>query len=259
MTNLFYLPIGILGAIFGSFANVLILRDNKRASIVTGRSECPSCKHILGVTDLIPILSYIGLGGKCRYCRKLISWQYPLVEAIAACLALYAFWYGLVQHGSVILTLGLFVSLMSFLILSVIDIRTLSVTWDYCLLAGVAGGLGQVLAHTLSLQAVLLGAAVGAGSIIAIIYGWKLIFKQDGMGSGDIWIAAAVGACVGWPSLIVALYGAILIGALYGVSQIIARKKSMGMEIPFGPFLAIGVLIALQWGQQLVAWYILNL
>jgi leader peptidase (prepilin peptidase)/N-methyltransferase len=261
MTNLFslYILVALLGTIFGSFSNVLILRDTKRRSIATGRSECPECKHVLGVFDLIPLFSYLFLRGRCRYCKAAISVQYPIVEAISALLAIFSCWYGLVGEGSAVLAVGIYISLMAFLIVSVIDIRTYTVTWDYCLIAALAGGGGQILSHALSVQNVLLGALVGGGGIVVVIYGWKLLFKQDGMGSGDIWIAAAMGASVGWPKVILGLYAAVLIGAVYGITLILLRKRTLKMEIPFGPFLALGTIIALHWGQQLYAWYILSL
>lgn len=258
MTNTFFaIWTGIFGLVFGSFANVIVVRDSERASIMTGRSKCPHCKHVLAWYDLFPLFSFLTVGGKCRYCRKPISRQYPLMELLSASLCLLAFWYGYVQRGSVLLWILLSISLLGFLVFSAIDIISMELPIEYTVVAGVFGALAMLLSGQQSLISLLEGAALGAGIIIFIIYTWKFFFKQDGMGSGDIWIAGAVGAITGFPLILVALMAAVLSGAVIGVLLLGFAGKSMRTAIPFGPFLFAGLLIALVWGQALVHWYIL--
>lgn len=251
MPNCFlYWIAALFGLIFGSFANVLILRDNRRRSILTGRSECPHCKHELAWYELIPVVSFVIQGGKCRACRKPISWQYPLVELAAAGLAVLAFQIGYIDHANALGAVLLFASLLLFLVMSGIDIRTQTVWPEYTVIAGLLGGLSYLYPNYQ-----VLGAVVGAGSLLLVSAIWKVLFKQDGMGEGDAWIAGAIGLIVGYPLILVALFGAIFSGALSGVLAIAGKKGSLEARIPFGPFLFLGLLIALLWGNQLIAWY----
>jgi leader peptidase (prepilin peptidase)/N-methyltransferase len=260
MTNAFlYFEVALFGAIIGSFLNVVILRDGKRMSIVTGRSECPHCNHQLAWYDLIPIISFASLGGKCRYCRTPISWQYPIIELAAAGLAVFAFWFGFLLHASGLLAGLLGVALALFLVVSVIDIKTQEVSLEYCVAAGIMGGAAMFFSHALTALQILEGLGVGAGLILVIIYGWKLIMKQDGMGIGDAWILGAIGCVLGFPSIIVAFIVATLLGAVIGSLALINSKNGLKSTIPFGPFLCIGMLVALVWGQQVVQWYTLGL
>lgn len=258
MTNtLLYVYMGIIGLVLGSFLNVVALRDEKRKSIVTGRSGCPHCGHILQWYDLIPLLSFASQGGKCRYCHKLLSWQYPLAELITAGVVLYVTWYSLTLHHSWALFAGLLVSAALFLVASAVDLRTMELPIDYVVLAGLAGAGGQVASGNLHSQDALLGMIVGAGSLAIVLYGWKLLFKQDGMGSGDIWMAGALGAVAGYPLIFAALLFAVFAGALVGVATMVITRKGLETAVPFGPFLFLGLLFALIWGQSVLQWYIL--
>lgn len=257
MTNTFlYVVTGVFGLIVGSFLNVVIARDNNRKTIAQGRSHCPHCKHTLAWYELIPVLSFLFLGAKCLKCKKSISWQYPLVELVMAGLALFALWYGYIERGSVGLAVGLGVALALLLVVSAIDIRTLEVPIEYVVAAGVIGALGQFVSGTPMLD-ILLGVLGGAGSLLAVVYGWKLIFKQEGMGSGDIWIAGALGAIAAYPLAFIVLFAAIFTGAIIGIALLPSSKKGLQTAIPFGPFLNVGLIIALVWGQRVLDWYIL--
>lgn len=132
------------------------------------------------------------------------------------------------------------------------------VSLDYCILAGLLGGGARVLSGDLSLSSAGFGLLAGAGILGVIMVTWKLVTHRDGMGSGDIWIAGAVGALVGWPAVVVGLAAAVLIGAVVGIG-VAARQKSLQLALPFGPFLALGAVIALQWGDTIARWYILGL
>jgi leader peptidase (prepilin peptidase)/N-methyltransferase len=97
--------------------------------------------------------------------------------------------------------------------------------------------------------------AVGAGTILFLSYGWKLLTGSFGMGEGDAWIAGAVGAMVGYPAVVVALFSAVLAGAIVGVLIVLVQRKGFKVEMPFGPFLALGGILALIWGQRIIEWY----
>jgi leader peptidase (prepilin peptidase)/N-methyltransferase len=258
MTNaLLVLWVALAGLVLGSFSNVLILRDQERASIMTGRSHCMSCKHVLAWYDLFPLLSYLALGGRCRYCKASVSMQYPLVEAAAAGLFLFAYQYGWVGQGSLLLAVLLALSFLLFLVISVIDIRTFEIPVEYVVVAGVLGAVGVLGSGLHSLPEVFWGALVGGGALAAVMYGWKLLFHQDGMGSGDLWIGAAVGAITGFPLVCVALMAAVILGAVIGLVVMAFQRGDLRTALPFGPFLFVGLLVALQWGPILIRWYIL--
>jgi prepilin signal peptidase PulO-like enzyme (type II secretory pathway) len=251
--------VALYGIIFGSFANVLVLRDDRRESILTGRSECPQCKRGLSWYELVPVFSFLAQAGRCRGCHTRISWQYPLVELLSGALWLFAFWFGFLEHGSWVVTGLLGISLYLFMVISLIDLRTMSVSLEYCVLAGLFGAAGMVLGHVLDVQEVLYGALVGGGSIAVVLYGWKLAFKQDGMGVGDIWIATVLGAVAGFPLIVATLLAAVFGGSLVGLGYMAVSRQGLKTAIPFGPFLVVGMVIALVWGREVIGWYILQL
>ncbi len=245
----------IFGLLIGSFLNVVVLRDRSRWSILTGRSACPHCHHPLAWYELLPVVSFLLQMGRCRSCKRQISWQYPVVELITAVLTATTVWYGGVYLDSTIFAIGLSIAAWLLLVVSVIDIKTQMVSLEYVIAAALVGSGSAVLSGVLSWQSALLGAATGAFVLGFVIAAWWLATKQQGMGDGDVWIAAAVGAIVGYPHIWVALVMAVVSGAVIGVAYIAAQRKSMNLAIPFGPFLFSGLLVALLWGDQLVTWY----
>ncbi|MEI6477996.1 MAG: prepilin peptidase [bacterium] len=258
MTNGFYITLaGILGLILGSFFNVVALRDRERGSIVTGRSHCPHCKHDLAWYELLPVLSFLVQAGRCRHCKKAISTRYPLVELLAACLAIFSVWYGFLERGSWVLAAGLALSLLVLLSVTLVDLALMEVPVDYVLVAGIIGGVTMVVSGQLTWQSALLGAVAGAGSLAVVLYGWLLLFHKKGMGEGDLVIAAAMGAILGFPMIFVGLMAAVFSGAILGSVLVLMRKKSYASAIPFGPFLYLGLLLALLAGQAFLRWYIL--
>ncbi|CAN5176906.1 A24 family peptidase [soil metagenome] len=236
----------IFGLVFGSFANVLILRDTRRKSILTDRSACPHCKHVLTWYELFPVFSWLIQGGKCRSCKKPISVQYPLVELFSALLAVLAVY--LIPDNLFQASL-LFASLLIMLVVSVIDLRTQMVPVEYVVASGILGAASLVGDRQ------LIGLLVGAGLLLGITYGWKLLFKQEGMGEGDSWIAGALGLIVGYPLIVPALVVAVFSGAFGGVVALLLTKQNLEARIPFGPFLFIGLLASLVWGDVLLTWY----
>lgn len=248
MTNL--LIFGIFGLIFGSFANVLILRDQDRKSILTGRSACPKCHQVLRWFELIPVFSFLIQGGRCRSCKQPISWQYPLVELSTAGLFMLAAWLG----GGLIVQILMAAAFFAFLVPAVIDLKTQWVPLEYLALGAVLSFLAQLLSGT-TWQYLLLGAIVGGGSLLLVRLIWQLLRKEEGMGSGDPYIAASLGLLTGFHLILVTLVLAIFSGSIIGLLALSLRKTSLSSRIPFGPFLFLAAIASLIWGNWLIDWY----
>lgn len=246
-----------LGLMVGSFLNCLIYRleiDSKP----TGRSFCPSCKHKLSWKDLIPLFSYLLLKGKCRYCGKKISIQYPVVEVATGALFLLA---GLaVSPGLVLEYIELILVLIVFSLLIVVFVYDLKhfiipnkiiypAILGAFLLAGLKGWVASN--HFLTLTHLTAGAAVFF--IFLAIY---LITKGKGIGFGDVRYAFFMGLFLGFPKVVVGLFLSFVIGAIIGVVLIIIGSKERKDMIPFGPFLVLGTTIAYLWGSQLIDFYL---
>lgn len=245
----------VFGLIYGSFLNVVILRFNEWRSIVTGRSHCPKCKTDLRWYDLIPVVSYATLKGRCRYCGKPISWQYPVVELLMG--ALVAGSYSLIFAGSlslVVATLSfalLLISLGSIVIIVFQDLDEMKIS-DY-------------LSYVLITSAVLFRALVN-GRYIEIVYAAAigflpialLVYPSRGkwMGEGDVKLSLGLGVMVGYPNALIFIVTSFLLGGLYGVVALLAKKAKLKTAVPFAPFLAAGAITALFWGSAIVSWYI---
>jgi prepilin signal peptidase PulO-like enzyme (type II secretory pathway) len=252
MPNLFlYITIAVIGVIFGSFANVVILRDNNRTSIVKGRSACPYCHHTLQWYELIPLLSFFIQGAKCRSCKHALSWQYPLGEAAMGTLFVLAFF---LTGTNFLVGAFLAASLFFFFVVTVIDWRTQMIPVEYVLIGGALGGVSYLL-HGGQWVDLVWGAIAGGGLLAGVRILWKLVMHQDGMGEGDLWFGLGLGLLCGYPVILVTLVTAVMAGAVGGIIVMLLTKKGAETAVPFGPFLFLGSLVALMWGQQLIAWY----
>ena len=263
MSLIFYLVAFIFGTCIGSFLNCLIYRLNSRQSFLRGRSFCPHCKHELGFFDLIPILSFIILKGKCRYCGKKISWQYPLVEICTGGLFLLIlnFQFG----GSQFSIFNLLTSIRFFYLLIVSSLFVVVFVYDLKHYIIPDKVIYPLIGITFFYQLIYNFQAVGPGfwSFLLSAFGaagffFFLWFFSRGkwMGFGDVKLAFFMGFFLGWPNILVALFSAFFIGAIIGIGLIILGKKTLKSQIPFGPFLVVGTFIALFWGQNLINWYI---
>lgn len=249
MEVLFYLPISILGLFFGSFLNCVIYRLENSKSFLKGRSFCPSCSHTLSCYDLIPVLSFLFLRGKCRYCKKKISWQYPLVELGTALVFLLTFIYFSLSSLFFLLLASCFL-----IIVFVFDLKHYIIPDRViypAILIALFYRLFEIVIGSGSYYYFLAG--MGAALFFLLIV---LISKGKGMGIGDIKLALFMGFLTGYPNILLALFLAFLIGAIIGIGLILAKKKEMKSEVPFGPFLVIGTFIALFWGDILINWYL---
>ena len=243
-----YLVTLALGLLFGSFFNVCIYRIPRGESIVFPGSHCPHCNHAIKPWDNIPIVSYLALGGKCRFCKVRISWRYPLVEALTAGLFLYTVHrFSISRAGLVYLV---FVSAL--IVISFIDIDHRIIPDKISLPGIVFGLLAAIFLLPLQWYDSLLGILIGGGIILVVGYLGELVFKKEAMGGGDMKLLAMIGAFLGWKLGLLTIFFASLAGAVIGL----VMKMFTGDEyIPFGPFLALGALGALFFGDRLLHWY----
>jgi len=242
----------VFGAIIGSFLNVCICRLPNDESIVSPGSHCPQCKNPIRGYDNIPLVSYIFLGGKCRYCRRPISMQYPLVEGVTALASFFLF----VKFGPSLQYLFLFAFLCSLIVITVIDLYH-QIIPDVISLPGIAVGLlGALVLPQRSFLQALLGMLLGGGSlfVVATVYQWVL--KREGMGGGDVKLLAMIGAFLGWKAVILTIVLSSFIGSVVGILLMVAKGKDFKYAIPFGPFLSLAAAIALFYGEPMIRWYV---
>lgn len=235
-----------IGASIGSFINVLIYRLPRKLSIVFPPSSCPYCKKRIKFYDNIPILSYIILLGKCRFCKKPISPRYIIVESISGIIPIFLYFrYGLSID---FLKSTLYIFLM--LPIAFIDFDTMLIP-DSIAIPGIIIGL-IVSFFKGEIFFALTGAFVGAISIVIIYFAGKAVFKKEAIGLGDIRVAALIGSFTSISGFFISIFLASIIGSIYGIFIVIRKKKSMKTEIPFGPFLAIGGFISMIFGDYII-------
>jgi prepilin signal peptidase PulO-like enzyme (type II secretory pathway) len=248
-----------LGLIVGSGINAFEYRFLDKKSFLKGRSLCPNCKHTLGALDLIPVVSYAMLLGKCRYCKKSISWHYPAIELLtAASFAGYALFSDYVMNKPLYslefflnLVVGLiFIKLLVFLLLYDAKHKILPNGAVY-LLAGL-GLLNSFFVFHFSIESIALGAIIGFG-FFGLMY---LLSQGKWIGFGDVKFGLALGLVLGATSMVLCLFLAYIIGSFYAVYILVTHKKKMKDKIAFGPFLSLAGIIALIVGPSLVSWYI---
>ncbi len=245
MDLLLFLIIFIYGIIIGSFLNVLIYRIPKKENFVTTRSHCMNCDYKLRWYDLIPVFSYIILGGKCRKCNTHISLQYPIIELVNGCMyMLITFIFGL--SVETLLYALLFSALLA---LSVIDFKTFEIPFGFnififCL------GIVRVITDFAHWSDYVIGFFIVSSFIYLIIF----LTKGRGMGDGDGKLMAAVGLLIGWKLVLLAFF----LGCVFGSILHIARMKITRVDhvLAFGPYLSMGIMVSILWGTRLINWYI---
>src|SRR3989344_7805016 len=220
----------VLGLCVGSFANVLIDRLPKGESVWFGRSHCDHCKKTLRWFELIPLLSYVLQGGRCRRCNKTLSLQYPIIELVTGIGFLYLPWTEWIIFSSL-------------LVIFVTDLKYMIIP-DSMIVIGVIGSIGAIRENML--------AGLGAVLFFLVLY---LITRGRGLGFGDAKLAFLLGLWLGFPRIIIALYLAFLTGAVVGVTLILGRKKKLKSKIAFGPFLVIGAIGAYFYSGQILTWW----
>lgn len=272
-----YIVCGVLGAVIGSFLNVVIHRLPREESIVFPNSRCPSCGAVIAFYDNIPVLSYLVLRARCRACRTSISFRYPAVELLTALLFVAV---ALRDGLSVVLPFDLaFVAALIALIF--IDAENMilpnAITYPgmiFAVLARIAipylmgqphfDDLGSLMHGTLaglpvwaaSLIGALIGALIGGGSLWLMGWTWEKLRGIEAMGLGDVKMMFMVGAYLGWRLTILTIFIGVLSGSIIGTLIMFFRgKRDMQMLLPFGVFLGIASILALLVGPPIVEWY----
>jgi leader peptidase (prepilin peptidase)/N-methyltransferase len=232
----------ILGAIFGSFLNVVILRlPREDSSIVFPASHCPGCLAPLNWYENSPLLSFIVLRARCRHCGMKISWQYPLVETAMALLSLALF----LHFGPTWLFGIYFLFCAALLAIFVIDLQH-QIIPDLISLPGIVLGFAAAFVNPLvTWQSSLLGILAGGGILYLVAAGYYLFTKREGMGGGDIKLLAMIGAFLGWQSLLFVIFSSSILGSLVGIGAMVKQKKGGKTVIPYGPFLALAAVLYL--------------
>ena len=244
------------GLSVGSFLNVVVLRFDDVESIIKTRSHCPKCKKNLPWYDLVPFFSYIILAGRCRHCKKIISFQYPLVEAATALIFAAIYW----QYG---ITVGaFFLAIISSILIAIAAYDAIhSEIPDILVYSAAVFVLGFIfynlwqnfqLANSSTWLSYAYGLAVGLGFFGFLV----LASREKWMGWGDVLLGGVVGLLLGYPNILVGLFLAFMFGSIFSLVLMALKIKKMKDAIPFGPFLVLGGMIALFAGKWIIGWYL---
>lgn len=228
------------------FANVCVHRIPLRISVVTPGSRCPSCENAIAWYDNIPLLSWLLLGGKCRHCKSVISFRYPLLEFFMG-----ISWAGLAWHfgpSAILLQALLLVSLLW--VLTLIDLET-GLLPNVLTFPGIV--IGLIFSYWLGyFQDAVIGAVIGYVAFWLIARLFLLITGREGMGYGDFKLLAMLGAFMGWQALPFIVFVSSLVGAVVGSVLLLVARKDMRAEIPFGPYLAAAGMLWFLWGADIL-------
>lgn len=271
--TIFIFVSSLLGLLVGSFMNVVIHRlprimeqewrtqcaelreetppETEPLSLSSPRSRCPECGHQITIVENIPVLSYLMLRGKCRGCHTPISLRYPIVEALAAVLAGYAAWH----FGPGWQAIGAIALLWTLLTLAMIDLDTQLLPDSLTLPLLWLGLLFNLEGTFTPLHSAVVGAMAGYLSLWSVYWAFKLATGKEGMGHGDFKLLAALGAWMGWSMLPAIILLSSVVGAIVGITLVVATRRGKDIPIPFGPYLAAAGVIALLWGDKLSMFY----
>ncbi len=250
MNLIMWLIIFLFGSIIGSFLNVCIFRIQKEESIVFPTSHCGSCNTKLKGKDLVPIVSFFTLKGKCRYCNEKVSIQYPLVEVATGILFVIVY----LKFGLSIDFLK-FVTLTSvLLVIGIIDYKTQYV-YSSVIITGIAFGIifliiTLITGEKLNLTNIIIGAFIPS-LILAII-----VLTTNGMGWGDVEIIFMIGIFLGLKLNLLNLFISIILGGVYAIYLIVFKKRNGKEAIAFGPYIVAATFITFICGNQILNWYV---
>lgn len=246
---------GLFGLIIGSFINVCIYRIPRHENIAFPASHCTTCGHQLQVSDLIPVFSYIFLGGKCRYCKSKISPRYPLVEILHSLLYMIVVMY----FGFTIQSMMycLFTSFM--LVLTMIDFEHMILPTKIIIAGAVTGVILRIIQSIVYkdytfLTDSILAAVIGGALFYTIFYVSKVLLKREGMGFGDVRYITMIGIFLTPELLALTILISAVTASVYGVIQLYILKTSK--EFPYGPFISIGAFISIILGDKMINWYL---
>lgn len=248
----------ILGIFVGSFLNVVILRLHRQESFIKGRSKCLFCRHTLYVKDLVPLFSYLFLKGRCRYCQKRFSHQYPLVELFTGLAFVLVFWKVLPSFDLASMSALQLLHLLDWWVIASFLVIIFVYDLKYYLILDKVVIPVVILAFVVNL---FLGFSL-LNLIFAIIVGGGffllqfVVSKGRWIGGGDIRLGALMGAVLGWPQILTALFLAYIIGSIISIILLLNKRKEWTDKIPFGTFLTLATLMTMLWGPWLVKFYL---
>ncbi|MBI3954421.1 prepilin peptidase [Candidatus Collierbacteria bacterium] len=256
--------VAVMGLVWGSFLNVIIYRTTHGTSPLSGRSKCPKCKKMIPWKYNLPLVSFLILKGRCAYCAAKISWQYPVVEFLTG--ILFVWWY-LIGRGFFLLSDDLWMIIqplywlvvgMLFLTVFMTDIKygvipdsvnlaLFSISAVYRLVLFTSGQMEKND---------FINSLISLAVLLIFFLGLWFLTKERGFGLGDVKLSPALALILGWPKTLVGIMLAFIIGAVAGLGLIIISRKKFGQTVPFAPFLIVGSILALLWGNNIWSWYI---
>lgn len=263
LVPMFVFMAAVLGAIIGSFLNVVAWRVPRDESINFPASHCPNCNHPIRPWHNVPVLGWLVLRGRCYDCRAPISAQYPLIELTTAVLfALVTRWLLATQeHSAALIPFGgviLYLVSVS-VVLSVIDAETGRLPDKIVLPSYLVVVVGLLAASVLGAGADRLTTALIGGAALFAMYGLIVVIRPDGMGLGDVKLAGVLGMLLGWfgvENLAVGAFAAFLIGGVFTVLLMLVGGAGRRTEVPFGPWMIVGAWVGVFYGGPLAAWYL---
>ncbi|KKP79987.1 MAG: hypothetical protein A2271_01055 [Candidatus Moranbacteria bacterium RIFOXYA12_FULL_35_19] len=262
----------IFGLIFGSFLNVLVYRLHTAEELFLSRSKCPHCQKPIRWYDNIPVISFVLLKFRCRDCQEKISWQYPIVEIFTGVIFALVGWkfFVLIDTASWASTAYYLFIASALVTILVYDFLYLEipmiVLWtgifvaiayglyaDWITIYGNYGSEASIVEA--SLPAIYSGVLAG---FLAFVFFFILSAgsREKWMGMGDAYLVIFLGLILGWPEILLALFLAFAIGALYGIIMLVLKKKKMKSQVPFAPFLVLGTFSAIFFYEPIVSWYL---
>lgn len=243
----------LLGLALGSFFNVCIYRIPIDKSIVFPPSHCTSCNNKLKARDLIPVLSYALLRGRCHYCRAKVSIRYPLIEILTG--GFFLLTYLLSGFTWAFLINIMIISLL--IIITFIDLDHMIIPDEIVITGIIIAFIVQITGiPSIGLLDAIIGLLVGGGSFLTIALLSKLILKKDGIGGGDIKLMAMIGALLGWKLTVLTIFLSAYIAGILGGGMLILKIKKKGEYLPYGPFIAIAAVVSIYWGMDILNWWL---
>ncbi len=245
MTAVWTIVTIIYGILIGSFLNVCIYRIPEKQSVVVVRSHCMSCGKQIKWYDLVPLVSFLILRGKCRYCKAKLSWQYPAVEALNGIL------YGIIVlvNGFNITSILYCLATSALLALSIIDWRTYEIPPSFNIFIGILGIIRLILDLPHWYNYVI--GFVSVSGFLLLIF---LVTKGRGIGFGDVKLMAAAGLLLGWKLIILSLGLGCVLGSIIHITLMYVKDKDR--VLAFGPYLSLGIFISMLYGEQIIEWYL---
>lgn len=248
--DIFYsIFIFFIGLVLGSFYNVVGLRVPMKKSIVKPRSACPNCQNQLTARELIPVLSFIIQKGKCKNCQSKISPIYPMMELMTGLLFVYSYFY--FSFSPFFFVSITFISML--IIITVSDLAYMLIPDKILFFFAIMFIIERIFIPFQPWWSSLLGSVIGFCLLLFIA-----VVSKGGMGGGDIKLFALLGFVLGWKLVLLAFFMSTLFGSIFGLIGLILKKIERGKPMPFGPYIAIGSIVAYFWGEAIINWYSLN-